>query len=78
MNSSCVNGDVRLIGGSSENEGRVEICRDSVWAAVAHKGWDQREAQVVCKQLGFPYECKCSQCTVHCMFATALCVKTGL
>ena len=40
--------------------GRVEIClphSDSngtlVWGTVCHKGWDNNEARVVCRQLGF-------------------------
>ena len=54
-------GDVRLVNGTeSGSAGRVEIClphSDSngtlVWGTVCHKGWDNNEARVVCRQLGF-------------------------
>ena len=49
-----MNGQVRLAGGKSEHEGRVEICSNGVWGTVYGGGWDVREAIVVCRQLGFP------------------------
>ena len=30
----CSNGDVRLVGGSIPNEGRVEICIENQWGSV--------------------------------------------
>ena len=52
------NGDVRLVGGNSVNEGRVEICYNGVWGSVCNDGWDNSEAAIVCRQLGFPGDCK--------------------
>ena len=53
----CKNGEVRLRGGSSEAEGRVEVCVNSLWGTVCRgtgtSYWDQNDAQVVCQQLGF-------------------------
>lgn len=50
---TCVEGDVRLVGGSDAKEGRVEICRDNVWGTVCNDGWnDDNNAFVVCNQLG--------------------------
>ena len=39
-------------------EGRVEVCRGGVWGAVYESGWNFNDAQVTCRQLGYPSECK--------------------
>ena len=50
---SCNNGDIRLVGGINEEEGRVEICYNKIWGSVCHLNWDTYDANVVCKQLGY-------------------------
>ena len=50
---SCQNGDVRLVGGQSVYEGRVEVCLSQRWGTVTDDGWSTAEAQVVCRQLGY-------------------------
>lgn len=40
--------------GATNLEGRVEVCVGNSWGTVCHKGWNNVDAQVVCKQLGHP------------------------
>ena len=51
--ANCTDGEIRLKGGSTLNEGRVEICIDRVWGTICYHLWDKYEAQVVCRQLGY-------------------------
>ena len=53
VDTSCNNGDVRLVGGINELEGRVEICYNKIWGSVCHNSWSTYDANVVCKQLGY-------------------------
>ena len=44
---------VRLVDGSSYNEGRVEVYYNGRWSTLCNDGWDDRYASLVCAQLGF-------------------------
>ena len=46
-----VDGDLRLVGGPNELEGRVEVCLDGVWRRWCSS--TGTAVQVACKQLGF-------------------------
>lgn len=51
--TDCTDGDIRLVAGSSELEGRVEVCVDGVWGTVCSDLWGAEESSVACRQLGF-------------------------
>ena len=53
MSLDCTDGDVRVMGGGSEWEGRVEICQNNNFLRVCDDLWDEAEARVVCKQLNY-------------------------
>ena len=40
------------MGGTSNAEGRVEICLRNEWGTVCDQMWDVTDARVVCRQLG--------------------------
>ncbi|NXI50714.1 C163A protein, partial [Chloroceryle aenea] len=46
-----VSGSLRLVGGGSRCDGRVEIFQSGTWGRVLAERWDVQEARVVCRQL---------------------------
>ena len=46
-------GEIRLVGGSTNLEGTVEICFGNLWGLIAESGWGDQDAAATCRQLGF-------------------------
>ena len=55
-NNTCTAGDMRLVGGETPNEGRLEVCFVNHWGTVCDDDFDAHEASLVCRELGFPEE----------------------
>ncbi|XP_064191277.1 lysyl oxidase homolog 3B isoform X2 [Anguilla rostrata] len=46
---------IRIVGGRTMREGRVEVKIGSKWGTVCSDGWTTKEAMVACRQLGLGY-----------------------
>ena len=53
IDDNCSNGIIQLINGQSDSEGLVEICYDGVWGSICPRYWDNNDAKVACRQLGY-------------------------
>ena len=55
---------MRLVGGSVDNEGQMEICINGIWGAVCLYSWNSFAANLICKQLGY-HEYGYNKCIVY-------------
>ena len=51
--ASCSDGQIKLIEGSLDNYGRVEICSNQRWETISRRYWHYRETRVACNALGY-------------------------
>ena len=51
--ANCTDGELRLRGGNTSREGRVEMCYERQWGTVCDRYWGEPDAKVACRQLGF-------------------------
>ena len=53
--AECFDGEVRLSGGQTEWEGRLEVCLGQRWGTVGSDGWTETNSQVVCNAFGYDF-----------------------
>ena len=56
--ADCTDGLIRLVDGSDEFEGRLEMCVDGKWGTVCDNGFSTIDAVKACAQLKLPTDSK--------------------
>ena len=56
--ANCTDGEIRLVDGENQLEGRVEICLNRALGTIWDTIFGEDDANVVCEQLGMTYNGK--------------------
>ena len=51
--TTCQQGDIRLVRGTIQQLGAVQMCVNGVWGEICADGWGSSDALVACRQLGY-------------------------
>ena len=72
---ACTEGDVKLVNitnlFNNAFTGTVQVCIDKQYRYVCADGWDNREADVVCRTLSFSYRAPYGMYNPHCQLQYA-------
>ena len=52
--TGTIESPVRLAGGSTPYEGRLEIFHDGRWGTVCNNAFDTSAAKIICNSIGYP------------------------
>jgi len=55
VTAACTEGDIRLVDGIGNYQGRVEVCHNNIWGTVCDDLWDRRDGMIACRQLGLRF-----------------------
>ena len=51
--NECNDGDVRLVDGAIEQDGRPEVCFIGIWLSICRFSWNTIVSYMFCKTLGY-------------------------
>ena len=66
--ADCDDGEVRLMEGVFEWEGRLEVCFGQRWGTISSDGWTDVNSHVVCNDLGYDFDTGITQRTSTVVF----------
>ena len=56
VSAECLEGTLHLWGPKNAKQGTVMVCHEGSFGSVCDNGWDDNDAKVVCRMLGYPAE----------------------
>ena len=61
----CTDNEIKLVGGRTQVEGRLELCVSGQWSTVCNQQWSAQNAAVVCRQLQLDPTGTIRSCIIH-------------